>query len=354
MGQHRKRDCVLLFMPCLKMGGAEKQFWLLRKGLLSKGVCVITVLTSSDQMDMSDKIYSVRKEFNFIKKEFEIWKLVHYFLQDYSIKCAIVYDVYAQFAIPFLRMCGIRVLFSERNSGEHKCRISRNVICMANIITANSLSAIMNMHKYVRKEVHYIPNGVEIKDISNDLGHEFSKQLKIIVPARIAPVKNQMLVIKAIENIKNIEVHFAGKINDENYFQSMQKYIKERGLKNRFIYDGFVSDMNSHYKKFDMILLPSISEGTSNVILEAFAMKKICVASDIKMNEDVVPRKELLFRSGDAESLRTTILTLLKMESYRITDILNDCYRYICENYSTEKMVDSYWELIKHDTFEEV
>ena len=346
MSRAKKQDCILLFMPYLNMGGAEKQFLLLREGLIENKVRVITILTSSNSEGKNESVFSLKVNANLIEKELEIIKVVKNISKENNIKCAIVYEKYAQFSIPFFKFCGIKTLFSERNSGEHKSLISRKVICMADIITVNSKNALEVMSKYVRKKIFFIPNGVELKENADKPVVNFVKPLKILVPARIDPVKNQMLVVKAFETNDSVEIHFAGKINDKKYFETIQNYLVSKSLNNRIIYDGFVTDIYSYYKKFDIVLLPSLSEGTSNVILEAFAMKKICIASDIEMNKSIISKKELLFKSNNAKDLEDTVMNFFDMEKKNIRDIIDDCYEYVKVNYSVNNMVNRYLELL--------
>lgn len=346
MKKAHKQECILLFMPCLDRGGAEKQFKMLRKKLIQQGQEVITILTSSDFLCCDEEIYGIKEKDSILLNEVEILKYILRIKQGKIIKCAIAYDAYAQFAIPILKILGIRTLFSERNSGEHKSRLSRKVISMADIITTNSHNAQKVMSTYVKKNIIYIPNGIDVPKLNRTCNIQMSNIINIIVPARIAPVKNQMFVIKSLEYEQNICVHFAGKVDDEIYFKLMMDYITDNHLNKRFVYDGFISDMNSYYDKFDIILLPSLSEGTSNVILEAFALKKLCIVSDIDMNKDVVPRSELLFRANDTQSLIDTINYFYHLDDKGINNVIDDCYNFVVSNYSANKMAERYWELI--------
>ena len=342
-----KKECLLLFMPCMDLGGAEKQFRLLRNELIKREINIITVLTSSEYTSNEDRIYGIKDSNSLILKEIEILKIVLKLQKRWLIKCAIVYDKYAQFAIPTLKLLGIKTLFSERNSGKHKSWISRKIISFANIITTNSENAKNTMADYINKEIYYIPNGIELDNDEREIRNiEFSLPIKILVPARIAPVKNQLLAIKALENNKDIVVHFAGKIDDVNYYKKVNEYIHENRLESRFIYDGFISDMKSYYKKFDIILLPSLSEGTSNVILEAFASRMICIASDIEMNKAIVPRRELLFISNNIQSLKDRILYIYNLQYKELIDIIDDCYEFVSNMYSVTNMVNRFLELI--------
>ena len=71
-------------------------------------------------------------------------------------------------------------------------------------------------------------------------------------------------------------------------------------------YIGFRKDINDWIKKSNCIILPSHGgEGVPNVLLEASAMGRPCIASNINGSKDVVSDgvTGYLFDAGNAESL---------------------------------------------------
>jgi glycosyltransferase involved in cell wall biosynthesis len=83
----------------------------------------------------------------------------------------------------------------------------------------------------------------------------------------------------------------------------------ELGVADRVQFLGMVKDMRGFYASCDLLVLPSRSEGSPNVVLEAMAMKLPVVASDSTATREVVAhlRDGLLFPVGDVEQLTGTV-----------------------------------------------
>ena len=72
---------------------------------------------------------------------------------------------------------------------------------------------------------------------------------------------------------------------------------------------GWVVDVIPHYAAADVFVMPSRMEGLSNALLEAAALGRVIVASDIPENRAVLgDAHPLYFASGDARDLEETLL----------------------------------------------
>ena len=81
------------------------------------------------------------------------------------------------------------------------------------------------------------------------------------------------------------------------------------GLGDRVQFLGMVRDMRAFYSACSLLVLPSRSEGSPNVVLEAMAMKLPVVASDTPATREIVThmRDGLLFPVGDVDKLTETV-----------------------------------------------
>jgi len=83
------------------------------------------------------------------------------------------------------------------------------------------------------------------------------------------------------------------------------------------IFKGHVDDVTAEYAEADAFVLPSVSEGMSNSLLEAMAQGMVCLASDISENRAVLRHGEngLLFRQGSAQILASHVVELIEDQS---------------------------------------
>ncbi|MBR4325168.1 MAG: glycosyltransferase family 4 protein [Bacteroidales bacterium] len=167
---------------------------------------------------------------------------------------------------------------------------------------------------------------------------------KILVPARIDPKKNQVLVVKALRDLSDIEIHFAGKVDVKKYFDLL---LKEIGGNNIFVLDGYVPKIRNYYREFDLVLLPSLEEGTSNVILECLADGIPCMVSNISMNVRLQQSSMFVFESNNAKDLQLKVGDYMKKSASDIEQVLIAGRLFVANNYSVEKMIEKYFSLFQ-------
>jgi glycosyltransferase involved in cell wall biosynthesis len=85
------------------------------------------------------------------------------------------------------------------------------------------------------------------------------------------------------------------------------------GLSERVLFAGLHADVRPFYASADIFILPSLSEGSSNVLLEAMAAKLPIVATKAGGNPEIMLHNEtgLLVPFGDSQSLASAISQLL-------------------------------------------
>jgi glycosyltransferase involved in cell wall biosynthesis len=95
-------------------------------------------------------------------------------------------------------------------------------------------------------------------------------------------------------------------------------------LRNSIDLFGWVADVLPHYAAADVFVMPSRVEGLSNALLEATALGRVIVASDIPENRAVLgDGHPLYFQTGDAGALEAALLTALTDRDAREKAVLN-------------------------------
>jgi len=93
----------------------------------------------------------------------------------------------------------------------------------------------------------------------------------------------------------------------------LEKRVLSLGLKDNIIFTGFRSDIREILSCLDILILPSLLEGFSMIILEAMAMAKPIVASDIPgIREQIIDGKNgILVPAKDTNALAAAIIKIL-------------------------------------------
>ena len=371
MKNKKQKDGVLFLMPYLFFGGSERQVRYIIEGLEQNKTPVVVLVENGSPKDkeiyqyinehpdiqfkfFNSKIEDVNEKnlFNKIKSLYTILFWMCKNIKKYNISWVMFTNLTGLVTVPFCKMLGCKILFSERNPGIKMCNniIKRRLLLCCDKIVANSVSASQYMTKILKVKVECINNGIKILDSFDKKDAIVKKDdiIKILVPARITPVKNQYVILKAVKKIRDVislQVQFVGQIEDEEYNKKLRSYVNQHHLDQEVFFLGYTNDIQYYYDQADLVILPSYEEGTPNVLLEAYLNNKKCLASDIIMNRDVCTDKNILFSVDDSEMLAEKIIWILILKNEKIEELLRKNYNFVCENYDLKKMQQKYIEI---------
>lgn len=142
------------------------------------------------------------------------------------------------------------------------------------------------------------------------------KFYKILFPSRIIKEKGFFELIKAVEilNKENFKVKLvvAGKVDQGNRSALTNEEFKNLKLNKEIIFLNHVKDMRSLYHSVDCVVLPSWREGLSKALLEASAMGKPIITTDVPGCKDVIQNgvNGLLVPLRDPEAIKNAIILL--------------------------------------------
>ncbi|MDO6678459.1 glycosyltransferase family 4 protein [Shewanella sp. 4_MG-2023] len=106
-------------------------------------------------------------------------------------------------------------------------------------------------------------------------------------------------------------------------------------------YLGKITNVDQILASSDGLILPSYSEGMPNVVLEAFSLGKPVLASNIKVHEDMINKKNgLIFRLAEEADLKEKLNLFINSKFCR-EEIINDSKRL----YSVQNISDKYYNL---------
>jgi glycosyltransferase involved in cell wall biosynthesis len=103
-----------------------------------------------------------------------------------------------------------------------------------------------------------------------------------------------------------VRILIAGDGSRRPEFEAMAAAL---GVADRVQFLGKVGDMRAFYSSCTVLVLPSRSEGSPNIVLEAMAMKLPVIASDTTATRELLThlRDGLLYPVGDVEALTETV-----------------------------------------------
>lgn len=178
-------------------------------------------------------------------------------------------------------------------------------------------------------KVRVIPNGVDLDRYAGGGRDLFRARLGVgadtlLVGAvgTIKKVKGQAVLLDAmiplLRHYPNVTLCLAGEVT-RGYGESLRARAESEGLASRVLFPGVVTEVPDLLAALDLFVLPSLSEGMSNALMEAMAAGKAIVATAVGGNAENLDNGSagLLVPPGDPIALSAAIQSMLDARSQR-------------------------------------
>ncbi len=366
---------ILLIMSALFIGGAEKQYRYIMEALAQKHrVHVLLLNQPLDGEELKTREYTNdHKNITFYQlngdaineaklgkvcaklgkiRSFIIqWIWLRRFIKNHTVDIVMFTYVTQLLMIPLFKKNNIYTIYNERNTGRQICdrEFKIKLLRKCDKVICNSDYAAEYIKNRTGIDTDIYRNGIDIKPCQKRTHEGYH----ILVPARISRIKNQMLVVQAIEALKEflskeeisaIRTFFAGSCEFEDYKREIETEIKKNNSDIKLL--GYVKCMDELYANSDLIILPSYEEGTPNVLLEAYMHKIDVLVSNIPMNVSCCTNEEMTFSPDDAEQLAEKIASCLR--NRKSEEFFTSNFEYLIRNYGLDQMRQRYLSLIDH------
>ena len=260
------------------------------------------------------------------------WRLIRY-IKTHRIRVVHSFGFYANvFAIPAARLSGAElVIASIRDTGDHltwlqkamqkwACRAAHHVL-----VNALAVRTVLVEQGYDPARITVIRNGIEVlkfKDrqgagvVRAPLGIPDQAPL-IAVFARLNPLKGLEFFLEAAamlsRQFEDARFLIVGDSISREYRDELEGKAAALGLGTRIFFTGFRTDIPELLGEVSVLVLPSLAEGLSNVILEGMAAGVSVVATRVGGNPEMIEDgvSGLLVPPRDSAALAAAIGSLI-------------------------------------------
>jgi glycosyltransferase involved in cell wall biosynthesis len=185
------------------------------------------------------------------------------------------------------------------------------------LLICNANAVADTFHPLIPAPLEILPNGVDVNVFNPNAGSPGRyrpPEARFVVgfAGRLATSKRPEDVIALAARLRETEpdtrVLIAGEGTRRPEYEALAQKVGADNV--RFL--GYVGDMPSFYAACDIIVLPSRSEGSSNMLLEAMACGKPVVASDIPPMREQLDHDHtgLTYPLGDIDELSRLVSEL--------------------------------------------
>ncbi|REC94288.1 glycosyltransferase family 4 protein [Kushneria indalinina] len=358
---------VLHIVTQMEAGGAQGAAVRLSREMKKEGIdSSVCFLYIKRECYFGDDIFSLFKKpisgfFDYIKL---VMALV-FFIRKNKPDNVVCYTHYANIIGAFAAKIANtkNIVISHRNPVETYPKLCRyvdwcfGVFGVYHRMIAVSDTVYRSFKKYperYKKKMKVVKNGIDVssyetKEVNGAVGflesHGIPKEsFRFITSGRLHPQKNQLLLLKAMENVnENAVLIIAG---DGELKESFEVFLKENDLQNRVFLMGEISPERMAFLLGlgDVFLFPSVYEAFGFSVVEAMAAGLPVVCSAIPAMHEIVGNAGILLDENDAGTWASEMNKIMQSSQCREKMSLKSTSR--SKEYDIRKMVEGYVEAL--------
>jgi len=312
-----KKTKVLIVISNLEFGGAQRQIVELvnniDNGKFDIHVCSLSeYVPLAEQFIPTTELHIINKKAKFdFSVVFKLARLIRKHRFDVIHSYLFDAEIAARLAGK-LSATGIKILGSERNANYTLKTIQKRAYkltghLVSGIIANSQSGADYNAQQtgLVESKYHVVYNGVDTKRFKPQSKQAVRAALNIDentsligMFASFKQQKNHPFLIAALTELKHshpdFKVLFVGDMlhgglhGSDDYYADIKQQIKQAGLAEHVIYLGNCDNIEEVYPACDFTVLPSLFEGTPNVVLESMASGIPVIATRVSDNDKII------------------------------------------------------------------
>ncbi|WP_276210896.1 glycosyltransferase family 4 protein [Heyndrickxia coagulans] len=238
--------------------------------------------------------------------------------------------------------------FYDKKRSYNLLRKSSSIVAISGAIK-NKYESILN------RKIDLIYNGIPIEKYIIKISNRFNNSCtNILLTGRISEGKGQLEAIQALNNLckklpnNQFKLFLVGDIGDEQYYEKIQKYIKENRLETTVEYVPFTNDLRAIRSKCDIGILCSQKEAFGRVTIETMLSSMLFIGTNSGGTKELVSNQKtgLLYEPGDYIDLRDKIVYALTHKE-EMNTIIKNARDFAVNNYSINNTANNVLMLYK-------
>jgi len=362
---------VLIVISNLEFGGAQRQIVELVNNIDQKqfeiAVCSLSeYVPLASQFKSGIALHIIHKKFKFdfsvvlklaklIRKE--QFDVIHSYLFDAEIATRLAGK---------LSCSGIKIIGSERNANYvlkpiQKFAYQLTKYFVDHIIANSHSGAEFNalLTGLPKSKYHVVYNGVD----TNRFRPRDKQEIRLVLGidphckligmfASFKMQKNHPFLIKSLQQVKQQgpqfklllvgDMLYGGLHGSDGYCASVKQQIKDSSFADDVIYLGNRDDIEKIYPACDFTILPSLFEGTPNVLLESMACGVACIATRVSDNDKIIAdnKSGYIVEVNDQKMLAEIIFDLL-VNTEKLSSLSKNARQSMLECFSSVKLAEN-------------
>lgn len=213
----------------------------------------------------------------------------------------------------------------------------------------NTMSYYVKSKAVKENQAVFIANGVDVETFADADKAPTSSQKIIGIVARLHPVKRHIDLLKAFSIIlREFPDSVLWIIGKGDIRRELENETKKLKIGEKAVFMGERSDIPEILKAIDLFVLPSISEGMPNALMEAMAAGLPVIGSRIDGIKELIEdgRTGWLVEPGNPTQLADKILFVLK-NSEIAEKVGKAAKEKVSKDFSVEKMINAFCDFYR-------
>ncbi|MEW6126323.1 MAG: glycosyltransferase family 4 protein [Acidobacteriota bacterium] len=209
--------------------------------------------------------------------------------------------------------------------------------------------------------IRILHNAVDVENLTN-INQQETENLKtrlgiadnqpvVIAIGRLSKEKGHLDLIRAFARLLELDAQTSARlliVGDGPERPVLEETANNLGLKARVVFAGQISDVKPFYALADLLVLPSHSEGSPNVLLEAMAARVPAIATAVGGVPEIATHNETawLVNARDTQAMAQAMRTLLTERAWAL-QLAENAQQHIIKHHSPDARLRSLLEIYR-------
>lgn len=344
---------ILLAIGCSKIGGAQRVFATIAKGLVNEGHNVTVVLPEGPLAIMlrKENILTLSINYKSIQGIRTIAGLLKHkkidIINTHLTNCSFLFSVINIFFRKKI-CCSLHNAIIHEGLGRLQRRIYPFLYFLiykfSNGIIVNSEN---NKQHFIRtacispEYIRVIYNGIDTSEYVDDKidSRQRDGKFQIGFIGRLSVEKGVIYLIEALSELKGIDFECVI-IGEGPLREELEVAVASKGLSSKVKFIGFQQNVTPFFAQMDVFILPSLNEVLPITIIEAFALKVITIAAEVGGVPDLITHGKtgLLFPVKDTKKLSENIEWIHNNNNER-QQMVENAYAKFIQSFTSDVML---------------
>ena len=195
------------------------------------------------------------------------------------------------------------------------------------VTVSESMTSLLVRHDVRPDKIRLVYNAIESDGAESPTGaagvrerHGVPARDRVVgVIGRLSPEKGQLVFLNALRIARRSCPDVTALLIGEGEDQALlERYCRDHELASRVVFTGYRENVAEYFQALDLLVLPSMSEGLPNVVLEAMSFGVPVLATRVGGVPEIIGNDNgVMVPAGDAEALAKNMVELLQNDSLR-------------------------------------